>query len=76
MAVRGAERIDQVVSIPGRITIVNKMPKAVMGPDFMSSSHMARLVLSMMKHDPAKKSALNMKYDPIILEICKKKLGL
>ena len=75
MAVDGAESIEQVVGIPGRITIVNGKPKSVMEPDFMSSSHMARLVLSIMKHDPSKKSALNMKYDPIILEICKK-LGL
>jgi thiamine-phosphate diphosphorylase len=75
MAVDGAESIEQVVGIPGRITIVNGRPKSVMEPNFMSSSHMARLVLSIMKHDPSKKSALNMKYDPIILEICKK-LGL
>jgi predicted fused transcriptional regulator/phosphomethylpyrimidine kinase len=75
MAIDGAETIEQVVGIPGRITIVNGKPKAVMEPDFMSSSHMARLVLSMMKHDPSKKSALNIKYEPIILEICKK-LGL
>jgi predicted fused transcriptional regulator/phosphomethylpyrimidine kinase len=75
MAVEGAERIEQVIGIPGRITIVNGKPRSVMEPDFMSSSHMARLVLSVMKHDPTKKSALNMKYDPIILEICKK-LGL
>jgi len=75
MAVEGAERIEQVVGIPGRITIVNGKPRSVMEPDFMSSSHMARLVLSVMKHDPTKKSALNMKYDHIILEICKK-LGL
>ena len=75
MAVEGAERIEQVVGIPGRITIVNGNPRSVMEPDFMSSSHMARLVLSVMKHDPTKKSALNMKYDPMILEICEK-LGL
>jgi len=75
MAVEGAERIEQVVGIPGRITIVNGKPRSVMEPDFMSSSHMARLVLSVMKHDPTKKSALNMKYDPMILEICEK-LGL
>ncbi len=75
MAVEGAERIEQVVGIPGRITIVNGKPISVMEPDFMSSSHMARLVLSVMKHDPTKKSALNMKYDPMILEICEK-LGL
>ncbi len=75
MAVEGAERVEQVVGIPGRITIVNGMPKSVMDPDLMSSSHMARLVLSIMEHDPTIRSALNMKYDPKILEICKK-LGL
>ncbi len=75
MAIEGAERIEQVIGIPGRITVVNGKPKSVMEPDFMGSSHMARLVLSVMKHDPTKKSTLNMKYDLIILEICKK-LGL
>jgi thiamine-phosphate diphosphorylase len=75
MAVEGADRVEQVVGIPGRITIVNGSPKSVMEPDFMSSSHMARLVLGMMEHDPAIKSAINLKYDPKILEICKK-LGL
>jgi len=75
MAVEGAERIEQVVGIPGRITTVNGNAKSCMDPDFMSSSHMARLVISIMKHDPSKKSAINIKYDPKLLEICKK-LGL
>jgi thiamine-phosphate diphosphorylase len=75
MALDNAKRIEQVVGIPGRITVVNGKPKAVLSPDFLSSSHMARLALSMMKHDPSKKSAINIKYDPVILEICEK-LGL
>ncbi len=75
MAAEGADRVEQVVGIPGRITIVNGSPKSVMEPDIMSSSHMARLVLSMMVHEPTIRSALNLKYDPKILEICKK-LGL
>ena len=75
MAVEGAVNVEQVVGVPGRITIVNGRPKSVMEPDFMSSSHMARLVLAMMEHDPTVRSAINLKYDPKILEICKK-LGL
>ncbi|WP_223791380.1 thiamine-phosphate synthase family protein [Methanobacterium spitsbergense] len=75
MAIEDAKTIDQVVGIPGRITIVNGMPKAVMPPDFMSSSHMARLVLTIIKHDPSKRSAINLKYNPMILDICRK-LGL
>ena len=75
MAAEGADRVEQVVGIPGRITIVNGSPKSVMEPDIMSSSHMARLVLSMMQHNHSIRSAINLKYDPKILEICKK-LGL
>lgn len=75
MAIENAETINQVLGIPGRITIVNGMPKATMDPDFMTSSHMARLVLSVIKHNPNKRSAINIKYDPIILDICRK-LGL
>ncbi len=75
MALEGAEKVDHVVGIPGRITNVNGMPKAVMPPDFLSSSHMARLALSMMKHDPILRSAINIRFDPIIIEICEK-LGL
>ena len=75
MAIESAKRIEEVVGIPGRITTVNGKAKAFMEPNFMSSSHMARLVISMMKHDPTKKSALNIKYEPRLIEICKK-LGL
>ncbi len=75
MATEGAETIGEIVGIPGRITVVNGMARAFMEPDFMSSSHMARLVLSVMKHDPNKRSAINIKYNTTILEICKK-LGL
>lgn len=75
MALEGAENVGEVVGIPGRITTVYGYPKAVMPPDFMSSSHMARLVLSIMKHDPSIRSAINMKYEPDIIEICEK-LGL
>ena len=52
MAVEGADRVEQVVGIPGRITIVNGYPKSVMEPDFMSSSHMARACAQYDEHDP------------------------
>ncbi len=75
MAKKDAKNINEVAGIPGRITIVNGKPQAFTGPDFGASSHMARLVLSVMKHDPQRRSALNMKYNPLIIKICKK-LGL
>lgn len=75
MARKNAKIIEDVAGIPGRITIVNGLPKAVTQPDYAASSHMARLVLSMMKYDPDKRSALNIKYHPHLVEICQK-LGL
>lgn len=75
MALENASSVDEVIGIPGRITTVYGCPKAVMPPDFMASSHMARLVLSIMKHDPSLRSGINIKYEPLIIEICEK-LGL
>lgn len=75
MAKENAKDVKDVAGIPGRITTVHGKPKAFMEPEFGVSSHMARLVLSIMKHDPSKRSAINIKYDPKIIEICEK-LGL
>jgi hydroxymethylpyrimidine/phosphomethylpyrimidine kinase len=75
MAKRDAQTIDDVAGIPGRITSVHGLPRAVAGPDFGASSHMARLVLGVMHYDPERRSALNIKYHPDLVEICRK-LGL
>ena len=75
MARENAQTIEDVAGIPGRITTVKGIPKAVSRPDFGASSHMARLVLSVMKHDPEKRSAMNIKYHPDLVEICHR-LGL
>ncbi len=75
MAGEKAHGTEDVAGIPGRITVVKGIPVAVSMPDFGASSHMARLVLSVMKHDPEKRSALNIKYHPFLVETCRK-LGL
>ncbi len=75
MAKENAKDVNDVAGIPGRITTVHGKPKAFMEPEFGVSSHMARLVLSTMKHDLSKRSAMNLKYHPKIIEICEK-LGL
>jgi hydroxymethylpyrimidine/phosphomethylpyrimidine kinase len=67
--------VEDVAGVPGRITVINRMPKACATPEYGVSSHMARLVLSVMNYDPEKRSAINMKYHPILVEICQK-LGL
>lgn len=75
MAKENAKDVNDVAGIPGRITIVHGKPRAFVEPEFGVSSHMARLVLSTMKHDSSKRSAMNIKYSPEIIEICEK-LGL
>lgn len=72
MAKDNASDIKDVAGIPGRITTVHGKPKTCSKPEFGVSSHMARLILTIMKHDPSKHSAMNIKYDPKIIEICKK----
>lgn len=75
MAQENAETADEVLGVPGRITTVNGRVRAFMKPDWGASSHMARLVLEVMKHDPDKRSAINLRYIPDVIEICEK-LGL
>ena len=75
MAKENARDVKDVAGIPGRITTVHGKPRAFMKPEYGVSSHMARLVLSIMKHDPTKRSAMNIIYNNKIIEICKK-LGL
>lgn len=75
MAKENAKDVNDVAGIPGRITIVHGKPRAFVEPEFGVSSHMARLVLSTMKYDSSKRSAMNIKYNPKIVEICEK-LGL
>jgi predicted fused transcriptional regulator/phosphomethylpyrimidine kinase len=75
MARSNAITIEDVAGVPGRITTVKGKVRAFMKPDWGASSHMARLVLEVMKHDPRRRSALNLRYHPAIIEICEK-LGL
>jgi thiamine-phosphate diphosphorylase len=75
MAKVNANDIKDVAGIPGRISKVYGKPKAFMKPNFGASSHMARLILTIMQHDPSKRSAMNLKFHEKTIEICEK-LGL
>ena len=54
-----AKTPDEVIGIDGRITILNSMPYAVGKPRFGASSHMARLILELMKIDPSIRAGIN-----------------
>lgn len=75
MARENAKSVEDVVGVPGRITTVKGRVMAFLKPEWGASSHVARLVLEIMKYDPKKRSAINISYHPDIIEICER-LGL
>ena len=75
MAREDAKTIDDVAGVPGRITTVKGTVRAFLEPEWGASSHMARLILEVMKYDPQRRSAINLRYHPDIIAICEK-LGL
>ncbi len=75
MAKKNATTLNEVAGIPGRITTVKGKAKAFMKPDWGASNHMARLILEVMKHDPHRRSAINLRYHPKLIDIITK-LGL
>ncbi|RLI11639.1 bifunctional hydroxymethylpyrimidine kinase/phosphomethylpyrimidine kinase [Candidatus Bathyarchaeota archaeon] len=58
---------EDVAAIEGRIVKARGRPRAVGSVRFGASSHMARLVLAAMKHDPDVRAAMNLRYDPTLV---------
>ncbi|MCX8189380.1 MAG: bifunctional hydroxymethylpyrimidine kinase/phosphomethylpyrimidine kinase [Nitrososphaeria archaeon] len=69
------KNVFDVAGIAGRIVRVKDNVKAVGKPEFGASSHVARIVLTAIKHDPQYRACMNIKYSPKIVEVCRK-LGL
>lgn len=65
-AASDAKTPDDVVGIDGRITILNNMPYATGKPRFGASSHMARLILELMKVDPSIRAGINFVSTPVL----------
>ena len=61
-ALPGASSTSDVAGFPGRITVVEGRLYAASKPEFGASSHMARVVLEAMRHDPRVRSAINIRY--------------
>ncbi len=62
-----------IAGIRGRIVKYGDTIKPVGPIEFGASSHLARLVLSISKREPSIRAALNIKYDPIVIENAVKK---
>lgn len=71
----GATGVEEVVGVPGRIRPIGGRPRASRPPEFGGSSHTARALLTLMRFDPSLRSAMSLKFDWEVVEICRD-LGL
>jgi len=72
MALPYASTKWHVAAVEGRIVKFGDKAKAVGCVKFGVSDHVARIILTAMKHDPSKKAALNLRYDQNLVEAFKK----
>jgi hydroxymethylpyrimidine/phosphomethylpyrimidine kinase len=63
---------DDVLGIEGRITIINGRPFASGRPKFGATSHMARLIIEIMKIAPKVRSGINFACSPAIIQFIEK----
>ncbi len=67
-----AKEFEDVMAIPGRIIKYGDDIITVSRPNFGVSRHIASIVLTAIKFDPAKRAVMNIKYSPEIINACKK----
>lgn len=71
-AVRNAQTEEDVAAFPGRISVYKKRLYFKGEPCFGASSHVARLILGMMKKYPFIRSCANIKYSEMTIKKAKK----
>lgn len=72
MALPYASTKGHVAAVEGRIVKFGDKIRAVGCVKFGVSDHVARIILTAMKHDPSKRAALNLRYDQGLVETFKK----
>ncbi|KAF5412931.1 MAG: Bifunctional thiamine biosynthesis protein ThiDN [Candidatus Methanogasteraceae archaeon] len=70
-AISGARSVEDVAAVGSRIVRHKTRAKAVGCVEFGASSHIARLILAVMRFDPAIASALNVRCSEDIIAVCK-----
>lgn len=68
----GARRRQDVIGFPGRIVKHGEGVVTLSPPRFGGSRHVANIVLTAMRYDPAKRAVMNIKYTPELMQICKR----
>jgi len=75
MATSRPEGPEDVAAVEGRLVKARGRLRAAGPVWFGASDHMARLVLAAMRYDPGKRAAMNLRYDPRLVEALKR-MGL
>jgi len=70
MALSHAASTMDVAAIPGRIVRLHTGVKASCHPMFGASKHVANTILAAMRHNPAIRSAMNIKYSKKLISLC------
>ncbi|MCL4518801.1 MAG: bifunctional hydroxymethylpyrimidine kinase/phosphomethylpyrimidine kinase [Thaumarchaeota archaeon] len=72
MALEEAKDYSDVAAIPGRITALSQTSvRAAAPPEFGASRHVANSILAAMNFDRGSRAAMNIRYDPEIIEKAK-----
>jgi hydroxymethylpyrimidine kinase / phosphomethylpyrimidine kinase / thiamine-phosphate diphosphorylase len=74
-AITSASSTDDILGFPGRIIRLRKTVATVSPPEAGASKHIAKIILTAMKFNKTYRSAMNIVYNPAIIERCKA-LGL
>jgi len=72
-ALINAFSVDDVAAFPGRIIKLYENIHTVSPPIFGSSSHIARIILTVMKINPEYRSAMNIRYNSHLIDSAQKK---
>jgi len=71
-ALESAKSKEDIMAFPDRIIKKGSRVISVSGPRFGCSNHISSIILAAMSHDPTKRAAMNIKYLPEIINVCKK----
>jgi len=72
-AIPFAHAKGDIAAFPGRIVRLRDTIATINAPAFGASEHIASIILTVMRHDPSFRSAMNIRYSPAILKACKER---
>ncbi len=71
VGLQGAQEVNDVAAIPGRIVKLGEGIVTVAAPQFGASRHVAKIVLTAISFDPEIKAVMNIKFSDSILKACR-----